>query len=56
MIDCLRSSNSPLILTGENRVKFSPESVRKERIGEIITRHGMTGLPYDQYISSLFRG
>ena len=55
LINCLRSTNTQVVLNGENRVKYAPESVRRDRIGEIIKRHGMTGLPYDQYISSLFR-
>ena len=53
LINCLRSTNTQVVLNGENRVKYAPESVRRDRIGEIIKRHGMTGLPYDQYISSL---
>ena len=55
LIDCLRSGNAPLTLTAENRVKFAPYSVRQDRIEEIAKRHGMSELPYDQYISSLFK-
>lgn len=65
LINCIRSGttststtnpNSTIYqLTSQNRIKYAPETVRRERIEEIVKRHGMSQLPYDQYLSSLFK-
>lgn len=63
LINCIRSvnlngnviNNSVYQLTPEIRIKYAPDNVRRERIEEIIMRHGMSQVPYDQYISNLFQ-
>lgn len=62
LINCIRSSttnvnssNSIYQLTPQIRIKYAPETVRRERIEEIVKRHGMSQLPYDQYLSILFQ-
>ena len=65
LINCIRSANPTTAnnsnnsavynLTPQIRLKYAPESVRKERIEEIVKRYGMSQLAYDQYLSSLFQ-
>ena len=42
-------------LTAQNRLKYSPDTVRRDRIEEIIKRYGMADLPYEKFLSSLFQ-
>ena len=65
LINCVRSSinnnnnnnnNSinSLMINPLARINFDPESVRKDRIGEIVKRLGMQELPYDQFLIKIF--
>lgn len=65
LINCIRSNTSmtassthstqtTLNLSASNRVKYSPDSVRRDRIDEIVQRFGMKDLSYENYISTLY--
>lgn len=48
-------NNTIFTLSVQNRIKYSPETVRKDRIEEIIQRHGMVDLPFEHFLSGLFQ-